>query len=410
MSSTAPIGRDMGPRIAFLRMASHPIPNRLLPPRLEQAFPGSRVDVSDLGARVRAEPSTWLLNPFFMLWEHGRNLLTRRITPRQAFFTTSFVFRRMSRAGRRFVERGDYAFSFQIQSLFDARSPGTPHFVYTDHTHLTNLDYADFDRRILRGSRWRALEQALYDGAEIVFTRSENVSRTLREQYGRPAERVVRVGAGSNAHLPEEAASARRDDEVAILFVGVDWTRKGGPDLVEAFGRVRARHPEAKLLIVGPTPDITLPGVEVIGRCPLDQIHTHYARAAIFCLPSRREPFGVAYVEAMHHGLPVVGTRIGAVPELVEEGVDGFLVDVGDVDALSDRLARLVADRALRGRMGESARLRARERHTWEAVAARIAAAIRAALPATSALRAESRPVVAQPAVHGAMNLENVTP
>jgi glycosyltransferase involved in cell wall biosynthesis len=93
----------------------------------------------------------------------------------------------------------------------------------------------------------------------------------------------------------------------------------------------------------------------------------------------------VAYVEALHHGLPVVGTRIGAVPELVEEGVCGFLVDAGDVAALADRLERLVADAALRRSMGERARRRARERYTWESVAARMAESVRAALATADA-------------------------
>lgn len=376
-------------RIAFLRMAAHPIPNRLLPPRLEDAFPGRRVDVVDLGARVRAEPLTWLVNPLFMLWEHGANLLTGRITLRRAFFTTSFLFRRMSSAGRRFVERGRYAFSFQIQSLFDARSATTPHFVYTDHTHLTNLDYADFDPCTLRVQRWRDLEHALYSNAKIVFTRSENVSRSLRDRYGCQAERVVCVGAGSNARMPEDATPGPSANEVVILFVGVEWQRKGGPELVEAFRRVRARYPEARLRIVGSSPEVAETGVEVVGRCPVEQVHIHYAQAAIFCLPSRREPFGVAYVEAMHHGLPIVGTRIGAVPELVEEGADGFLIEVGDVDALADRLMRLVGDRALRECMGERARQRARDRYTWEAVAGRLAASINTVLPQMDGSRAD---------------------
>lgn len=380
------LGADASPggvprRIAFLRMAPHPIPNRLLPPRLEAALPGCRVEVMDVGAAVRRDPLTWLVNPLYALVEHGPALLAGRIPARQAFFTTTWMFRRMSRAARRFVERGGFEFSFQIQSLFDGRSDAVPHFVYTDHTHLTNLDYEDFDRRLLRGPRWLALERALYDGATIVFTRSENVSRTLLERYGQARERVVCVGAGSNARIPEASEpGADADDTVRILFVGVDWARKGGPELVEAFRRLRERHPEARLRIVGASPAIDAPGVEVVGRCPVDAVHAHYAEASIFCLPSRREPFGVAYVEALHHGLPVVGTRIGAVPELVEEGVTGFLVDVGDVDALAERLERLVADGELRRSMGRRARARARERYTWESVAARMADSIRAAL------------------------------
>ena len=162
MSASVDTSRGAPNPIAFLRMAGHPIPNRLLPLSLEDAFPDRRVDVIDLGALVRAEPLTWLVNPFFMLWEHGTNLLTGRIKPRQAFFTTTFLLRRMSRAGRRFVERGRYAFSFQIQSLFDGRSETTPHFVYTDHTHpAMRSRYSGFSasRTICMASRRRPTDR-----------------------------------------------------------------------------------------------------------------------------------------------------------------------------------------------------------------------------------------------------------
>lgn len=373
----SPARAASGARIAFVRMAPHPIPNRLLPPELEAAFPDGRVDVIDVGAVVRRDPLTWLVNPFFMLREHSGKLLRGALNPRQAFFTTSFAFRRMSRAGRRVVSRGGYLFSFQIQSLFDAHSDGTPHFVYTDHTHLTNLDYPDFDERLLRCEAWMKLERRLYRDAARLFTRSENVSRTLVERYDVPAERVVCVGAGTNARPPETAPVRAADAPARILFVGRDWQRKGGPELIEAFRRVRERHPEVCLCIVGSSPDVDAPGVEVVPQCPVEEIHRHYAEASIFCLPSRLEPFGVAYLEAMHHGLPVIGTRMGAVPELVEDGVVGFVVDVGDVDALSDRLERLVADASLCREMGARAARRARERYTWRAVAMRMVESIR---------------------------------
>jgi glycosyltransferase involved in cell wall biosynthesis len=378
-------------KVAFLRMAPHPIPNRLLPPHLEEAFPGSRVDVFDVGAAVRRDPLSMLVNPLFLLIEHGVNILTRRVSARRAFFTTSWMFRRMSRAARSFVEEGDYAFSFQIQSLFDGRSGDRAHVVYTDHTHLTNLDYEDFDRRTLRCQRWLALERKLYEGATLLLTRSQNVSRTLIERYASPPERVVCVGAGSNARLPDPSQRPAQQGGPLILFVGVDWERKGGPQLIEAFRRVRSEHPDARLRIVGASPSIDCPGVEVLGRCPVDEVHTHYEAASIFCLPSRREPFGVAYLEALHHGLPVVGTRIGAVPELVEEGVDGFLVQVGDTDALAASLSKLVADPELRRSMGERARRRARESWTWEAVAKRMASSIRSALGDSATVVAAAR-------------------
>jgi glycosyltransferase involved in cell wall biosynthesis len=248
--------------------------------------------------------------------------------------------------------------------------------VYTDHSHLANLDYPDFDSRTLRSERWIALERALYAGSAVVFTRSQHVSHSLVARYGCKPEHVQCVGAGSNARIPDEPPRGRNLVPPRILFVGVDWERKGGSELLAAFARVRASHPDARLVIVGCRPPLGATGathIEVVGYCPVESVHEHYRSAAIFCAPVHREPFGVVFVEAMHHGLPIVSTRVGAVPDLVSDGVNGFLVDVGDVDALAERLERLLSDPELCRKMGERSRERARSGYTWQHVAEKMA-------------------------------------
>jgi starch synthase len=102
----------------------------------------------------------------------------------------------------------------------------------------------------------------------------------------------------------------------------------------------------------------------------------------VFALPSvdvtcygRRvaipELLGLAVIEAMASGTPVVASRVGGVPEVVTDGVTGFLVDPGDVAMLHDRLATLLADRGLARRMGEAGRDAVVERFTWRACARR---------------------------------------
>jgi glycosyltransferase involved in cell wall biosynthesis len=356
-------------------MGPHPIPNRLLPPELAAAF-AADVEIFDVEAAARRDLATWIVNPIYVLREFGWDLLRGRIRPWRAFFTTTWMFGHMSRLARRFVARGRFDWSFQIQSLFDARAPGVPHFVYTDHTHLANLDYPDFDPRTLRSERWLALERALYHGAAIVFTRSRHVSESLVRRYGCAAEQVVCVGAGSNAQIADGPTPARDPSRPRILFVGVDWERKGGPELVAAFARLRGAHPDARLVIVGCRPRIAAPNVDVVGHCPVESVHLHYRAASIFCMPVHREPFGVAFVEAMHHSLPIVATRVGAVRDLVHGDVNGFLVDVGDVDALAARLDRLLSDPELRTKMGERSRELARNGYTWPHVAEKMAATV----------------------------------
>ena len=65
-----------------------------------------------------------------------------------------------------------------------------PHFVYTDHTHPSNLNYSDFDRRQLRSPQWIDLERSIYDSARVVFTRSTDIQADLIEYYGIPAEKI----------------------------------------------------------------------------------------------------------------------------------------------------------------------------------------------------------------------------
>jgi glycosyltransferase involved in cell wall biosynthesis len=379
-----PLARERGGaprplRIGFVRMAPHPIPNRLLVEALASALPHAQISVLDLEPLARRDRGAVVANAPFVAAEHGRNLVRGRVRPWQAFFTTTFMFRWMSHRARHWALANGFDWTLQIQSLFDARAPGIPHFVYTDHTHLANLDYPDFDPRTLRSPRWIALERSLYHGARTVFTRSSNVSASLADRYGCDPARTVCVGAGSNAGVPG-APIARSPLGRDVLFVGVDWERKGGPDLAAAFARVRQRHSSATLTIVGCEPPLVPLGARVLGRRPLDEIHRHYRHADVFCLPTRREPFGVAFVEALHHALPIVATRIGAVPDLVEHGKNGFLVEVGDIAGLARHLDQLLCDPALRLRMGAAGERRAREHYTWRAVANRISDAVRGAV------------------------------
>jgi len=364
-------------RVAFIRMADFPYPNRLLPEALRERLGAAHVDVFDVEAAVRRDALGMAVNCLFVAWEHGLNLALGRVRPWRAFFTTTWMFRRMSRHARRFVERGDYAASIQIQSLFDAHAPGVPHFVYTDHTHLANLAYPHFDRRTLLRPSWRALESRAYHAAALVFTRSGNIDRSLIDDYGCEPARVRRVGAGANV-LPGFAGvgPAVEQQPPRILFVGVDWERKGGPELVRAFEQVAVDVPGLELVIVGCEPEIDVPGVHVVGRVAREALHAHYERASIFCLPTRREPFGVALVEAMHFGLPIVATRVGAVPEIVNDGETGLLVEPGAVGELAEALGKLARDPQRRGEMGCRGQRRARSVFTWPAVGEAIVAEI----------------------------------
>lgn len=139
------------------------------------------------------------------------------------------------------------------------------------------------------------------------------------------------------------------------------------PDVIAAFARVRRQRP-ARLVLVGDGPDrpTALAQAEALGvhrdvvaLGRQDAVENLLKLADVFLLPSETESFGLAALEAMASGVPVVASRVGGLPEVVEDGVCGLLVPPGDVDGLAHALERLLANPALRSRMGAAARDRA---------------------------------------------------
>ena len=160
-----------------------------------------------------------------------------------------------------------------------------------------------------------------------------------------------------------------------VLFVGRAFQRKGGDLLVAAFRRLREDIPNARLVIVGPDPIGLGRGFEEVGFIDKDapggeeRLRDIYRTATVYCLPTHYEPFGISFVEAMSHGLPCVGPRSWAVPEIIEDEVTGLLVEPDNEVALAGALARLCRDREAASRMGRAGYERYRQRFTWDRVA-----------------------------------------
>ncbi len=277
-----------------------------------------------------------------------------------------------------------WSFTFQMQSLFDGSLNGIPHFIYTDHTHLANLEYPGVSVKDLYHPKWIECERDAYFNANTVFVRSTNMLHTLVSKYQLPADRALCVYCGANADVPDpvEPLSLKRSPR-RILFVGLDWERKGGPDLLQAFEQVRKQCPHAELTVVsaytGP-PDVNLPGVNFVGRVPLSEVSKYFRNSDIFCLPTHLEPFGIVFIEAMAYGLPIVATRIGALSDLVENGINGYLIEPGDVPALAQALTRLLEEEDRFNDMAHAARRRYDDKFNWEAVFSTIKTRIQSAV------------------------------
>lgn len=150
--------------------------------------------------------------------------------------------------------------------------------------------------------------------------------------------------------------------DCVAVSVGSLVENKGHGVLVDAFRRAVSIHPTLKLLIVGEGPlrskleaqvaDLKLEGHAGFAGCLAD-VHSVLAQAKMFVLPTLyREGFPLALLEAMQHGIPVVATRVGGIPEVVENNRSGLLVPPGDPVALSVAITKLAGDPHLRGSLG----------------------------------------------------------
>lgn len=363
-------------KILAYKLGSFSLVNEKLSSALSAAMPEAEFRWLDvLDDFVLKNPALRLLATGEAILRHPR-MIRQGISPSALFpRCTAFL-----AAFPQWVRAQEEAFSpdltFQTQSLFRASMGRVPHFGYTDHTLKASRSYAKVGPSPRYSAAWREMEVVLYRESAITFTTSRFAADSIIEGYGIPSSHVACVFSGINVAFPE-AVPARAEAPPRILFVGVEWDRKGGPELLAAFTEVRKTFPKAELHIVGCRPVIDTPSVFIHGKIPSSEVQAHLERATVFCMPSRVEPSAVALVEAAAYGLPVVSTLTGGNPDRVIDGETGFLVPVQDSSALASALKKLLADPALALRMGERGRAHARAHFTWSAVAGKIADAIR---------------------------------
>jgi glycosyltransferase involved in cell wall biosynthesis len=163
-----------------------------------------------------------------------------------------------------------------------------------------------------------------------------------------------------------ENASKYNDTDVHLLFLGLVGMRKGVYDLLPAFRDAITKVPGLRLIIGGNgevgqakvlaaqlnIDDRVLFAGWVSGE---DKIN-YLCQADIYILPSYNEGLPVSLLEAMSWQIPVISTRVGGIPELVRDGIDGLLVDAGDHAAISSAIIKLSQDAGLRRQMGKAAR------------------------------------------------------
>jgi glycosyltransferase involved in cell wall biosynthesis len=251
----------------------------------------------------------------------------------------------------------------------DTRPPRTKFAVYTDHMNLLSKALPDFgfalDERKVH-SMWNVLERQALLAQDHVFVMGSHVKPAIEAAYDLPAERITAVGAGPGLDLDIERDGRSKDfANQSILFVGKQPEKKGLGVLLQAFTRVRKRFPDAVLHVVTPK-RVSAPGVVFHGRVNESQLRDLFYTSSIFTMPAFKEPLGLVYLEAMWSKTVCVGTNTGSMPELIQDGESGYLVEPGNDATLAQRLIALLEDPDRTKQMAESGYAAARRYWQWD--------------------------------------------
>ena len=254
-----------------------------------------------------------------------------------------------------------------------------PIVVHTFHGHVLRGYFGP-----LRTLGFRLLERWLARGTTALVAVSPEVRDDLVRLGVAPREKftVVRLGieleerlGGRNGRDETRRVLGIAPERFTVGWIGRMTGVKRTGDVLLAFKELRERGVDACLCMVGDGPERAQVEQRAhdlgIMRDTLflgyqEDVAPFYAAFDAMILPSGNEGTPVSAIESLAAGRPVVATRVGGVPDVVRDGEDGFLVDLGDVGELAGALARLAEDPELRGRMGEAGRTRVLPRYAVE--------------------------------------------
>lgn len=234
---------------------------------------------------------------------------------------------------------------------------------------------------------WRPLPQhrkrALLNAEFLIANSQYTADRAKATHPDLPPIHVCHLALDDEA--PRDAGEVDREllarmNDHSVLLVGrmVSAERhKGHDEVLDAWSDVVARVPSAQLVIAGQGDDLPRyqekaralgidRSVVFTGRVNEATLHALYERAAVYAMPARAEGFGLVYLEAMSHRLPVLASTVDAATEIVVDGETGFLIDPNDRAALIDRLVRLIEDQPLRDRLGNAGYARWQARFSYK--------------------------------------------
>ncbi len=218
-------------------------------------------------------------------------------------------------------------------------------------------DYRELNYARLGRFPMVAVERKMYETADLIVCRNSWACRSVINDFAIAPEKTQL--ALSSIPLP---AKSRQDFPkttglVKIVFVGQQFERKGGPQLLQLHQQKLADRAELHICSAGVEPDRALKNVIWHGNVPNDTLRNELLPAMdLFVFPTQHDMSPWAVIEAASAGLPIVATKMGAIPDMVLDGVSGFLFDRGDWAGITAAVKMLISDSTMRQKMGAAAR------------------------------------------------------
>ena len=261
---------------------------------------------------------------------------------------------------------------------------GVHHYLFCDHTwDLARRHHAqagEFDDR--QTQEFEALERVSYAQMRHIFTFGRYVRDNLIQHYGVDPARVTVVGSGMGRIRPYDGPKDYVNGP--LLFVAKHlFAEKGGHLVLDAFRLIRKRRPSTRLVIVGSEIHRALAGeqegVEFHAHLPWEELERLYHSAALLVQPMLNDPWGQVYLEALLSRAPVVGLRRNGLPEILEGGRHGFLIDVESPEAVADMVVEALSNPSRLVEVGQSGQQHVLDHYSWARAAARMREAMDAA-------------------------------
>lgn len=217
---------------------------------------------------------------------------------------------------------------------------------------------------------WIDCERQAYERAYHIFPMSDVVKFSLIENYGIAPQKITVIGSSGNFKEPYEGEKLFGSKQ--ILFNGSDFERKGGDLVLAAFKQVKQVIPEAKLVIIGKKLASCEDGIQNPGSISSSDTRSLFLKTDLVVAPAYCEPFGLFLVEAMNYGVPCIVSANGGMPEIVDDEVNGVVIDLPTSNLLAAQIIRLLSNISLLEAMSIKAREKVRAKFNWTNIAENI--------------------------------------